>query len=168
MALSMSAFTLDVMIPTLQSLNGLLDKAAAFAEAKKLDAGVIENSRLAADMLALKRQVQLSSDFAKNSVARLAGVEAPRFEDTEQTLAELQARVTRTIEFLQGLDRKLLDGAESRHIVVPLRTRTLEMDGLPFVQKWVLPNFYFHVTTTYNLLRHLGVDIGKKDFLGGV
>lgn len=168
MSVALPAVSLEVMIPMLRNLGQMLTKAAAFAETKKLEAGVLENARLVPDMFGLRRQVQLSCDFAKNSMARLAGVEAPKFEDNEQTFAELQTRVARTIDYLRSLDIKLLDGAETRHIVVPLRTRTLELDGLPFLQKWVLPNFYFHVTTAYNILRHNGIELGKQDFLGGV
>ena len=168
MPVSMSAMTLDVMIPMLANLEQMLAKAEAFAEAKKLDAGVLENARLSPDMFALKRQVQLSCDFAKNSVAPLSGIDAPKFDDTEETLAQLRARVTRTIEHLKSVNPKSLDGSELRHLVVPLRTRTLEMDGLPFLQKWVLPNFFFHVSATYMILRHNGVELGKQDFLGGV
>ncbi len=164
----MSAMTLDVMIPALKNLGVLLSKAGTFAETRKLEAGALENARLAPDMFAFKRQVQLACDFAKNSTARLAAIDPPRFEDTEETLAQLQSRVTRTIEFLQGVDRSKLDGSETRHLVVPLRTRTLEMDGLTFLQKWVLPNLYFHVTAAYAILRHNGVEVGKQDFLGGV
>ena len=168
MPVTMSSMSVDVLLPMLKNLIELLRKASAFAEAKKLEAGVIENSRLAPDMFALKRQIQLTCDFAKNSVARLAGVEPPRFEDNEETLAQLQDRVKRTIDYVQGVDRKKLDGSETRHLSVALRTRTLEIDGLPFLQKWVLPNFFFHLTTTYALLRHNGVEVGKQDFLGGV
>ena len=168
MSVSMSAMSLDVIAATLKNLALLLSKASAFADAKKLDAGVLENSRLAPDMFTLKRQVQLACDFAKNSLARLAGVEPPHFEDNEETLAQLQVRVTRTLAYVQSLDRKLLEGSEARHVKVPLRTRTLELDGLPFLQKWVLPNFYFHVTTAYALLRHNGVEVGKQDFLGSI
>jgi hypothetical protein len=119
-------------------------------------------------MFPLRRQVQLSTDFAKNSTARLAGLEPPKFPDEEQTLEELIGRVRKTIDWMKGVSAAELEGAEKRHVVVPLRTRTLEMDGLPFIQRWALPNFYFHVTTTYALLRHAGVDVGKQDFLGGV
>jgi hypothetical protein len=168
MSLTMHAMTVGQFVPMLQNLSKILDKAAAFAAAKKIDAGVLENLRLAPDMLSFARQVQLSCDFAKNSTARLAGIEPPRFEDTEKTLDELKARIARTVEWLGSVRPEQLAGAESRHIVVPLRTRTLEMDGLPFLQKWTLPNFYFHVTTAYALLRHVGVEVGKQDFLGGV
>jgi hypothetical protein len=168
MSLTMHAMTVGQFVPMLQNLSKILDKAAAFAAAKKLDAGVLENLRLAPDMLSFARQVQLSCDFAKNSTARLAGIEPPRFEDTEKTLDELKTRIARTVEWLGSVRPEQLASAESRHIVVPLRTRTLEMDGLPFLQKWTLPNFYFHVTTAYALLRHVGVEVGKQDFLGGV
>jgi hypothetical protein len=119
-------------------------------------------------MLSFTRQVQLSCDFAKNSTARLAGIEAPKFADEEKTLAELQDRVAKTIAWLNTVEPAQLEGAETRHIVVPLRTRTLEMDGLPFLQKWALPNFYFHVTAAYALLRNAGAEVGKQDFLGPV
>lgn len=168
MSLSVHACTAELFIPMLGNLANILEKAKLFAEAKKLEAGVIEGLRLNPDMFPLRRQVQLSTDFAKNSAARLAGLEPPKFPDEEQTLEELIARVHKTIAWLQGISVSQLEGAETRHIVVPLRTRTLEMDGLAFIQRWVLPNFYFHVTTTYALLRHAGVEVGKQDFLGGV
>jgi hypothetical protein len=160
--------TVGQFVPMLGNLGKILDKAAAFAQAKKLEAGVIEGLRLAPDMLSFTRQVQLSCDFAKNSTARLAGIEAPKFADEEKTLAELQDRVAKTIAWLNTVTAAQLEGAETRHIVVPLRTRTLEMDGLPFLQKWALPNFYFHVTAAYALLRGAGVEVGKQDFLGPV
>jgi hypothetical protein len=160
--------TVGQFVPMLGNLGKILDKAAAFAQAKKLEAGVIEGLRLAPDMLSFTRQVQLSCDFAKNSTARLAGIEAPKFADEEKTLAELQDRVAKTIAWLNTVEPAQLEGAETRHIVVPLRTRTLEMDGLPFLQKWALPNFYFHVTAAYALLRNAGAEVGKQDFLGPV
>ena len=168
MSLSVHACTAELFIPMLKNLGNILEKAKSFAATKKLEAGVMEGLRLNPDMFPLRRQVQLSTDFAKNSAARLAGVEAPKFPDEEQTLDELIARVHKTIDWLETLSASQLEGAETRHIVVPLRTRTLEMDGLSFIQRWAIPNFYFHVTTTYALLRHAGVDIGKQDFLGGV
>ena len=168
MSLSMHAMTVGQFVPMLKNLGRILEKAEAFAAAKKIEAGVIEGLRLAPDMLSFTRQVQLASDFAKNSTARLAGIDPPKFEDTEKTLAELKARVRKTLDWLQGIPAAQLEGAEARHIVIPLRTRTLEMDGLPFLQKWALPNFYFHVTTAYALLRQAGVEVGKQDYLGGV
>lgn len=168
MSLSVHQCTAELFIPMLQNLAGILEKAKAFADAKKLDAGVLEGLRLAPDMFPLKRQVQLSTDFAKNSTARLAGLEPPKFPDEEQTLDELITRVRKTVDWLKTVGAAQLAGGETRHIVVPLRTRTLEMDGLPFIQRWALPNFYFHVTTVYALLRQVGVEVGKQDFLGGV
>lgn len=168
MTLSVHAMTVGQFVPMLGNLAKILDKAAAFAQAKKLEAGVIEGLRLAPDMLSFTRQVQLTCDFAKNSTARLAAIEAPKFADEEKTLAELQERIAKTLAWLNTVTAAQLEGAETRHIVVPLRTRTLEMDGLPFLQKWALPNFYFHVTAAYALLRGAGVEVGKQDFLGGV
>jgi hypothetical protein len=168
MSLSVHAMTVGQFVPMLKNLGKILEKAEGYAAAKKVEAGVIEGLRLAPDMLSFARQVQLASDFAKNSTARLAGIEAPKFEDNEKTLEELKARVAKTLDWLGTVQAAQLEGAESRHIVIPLRTRTLEMDGLSFMQKWALPNFYFHVTTAYALLRHVGVEIGKQDFLGGV
>jgi len=168
MSLSVHSMTVAAFVPMLGNLEKILGKAAAHAAERKLDEGVLEGWRLTPDMFALRRQVQLTSDFAKNSVARLAGVEPPKMPDEEKTLAELQARVRATVTWLQSITPTQLEGAETRHIVVPLRTRTLEMDGLPFIQRWVLPNFYFHMTTTYALLRQAGVSLGKQDFLGGV
>jgi hypothetical protein len=168
MPVTMHAMTVGQFVPMLKNLGRILEKAEAFAAAKKVEAGVIEGLRLAPDMLSFTRQVQLASDFAKNSTARLAGIDAPKFEDSEKTLEELKARVAKTVDWLQGIQAAQLEGAETRHIVVPLRTRTLEMDGLPFLQKWALPNFYFHVTTAYALLRHVGVEVGKQDYLGGI
>lgn len=168
MSIAVHAVTLDLFVSMLTNLRSMLAKAGAFATERKLDAGVLEQSRLAPDMFALTRQVQLACDFAKNSAARLAGIDPPRFDDTEKTLAELESRVERTLAWLATIRPEQLVGAESRQIVVPLRNRTLDMQGLPFIQKWVLPNFYFHVTTAYALLRHNGVALGKQDFLGGV
>jgi hypothetical protein len=168
MSLSVHSMTVAAFVPMLENLEKILGKAAAHAAERKLDEGVLEGWRLTPDMFALRRQVQLTSDFAKNSVARLAGVEPPKMPDEEKTLAELQARVRATVTWLQSITPTQLEGAETRHIVVPLRTRTLEMYGLPFIQRWVLPNFYFHMTTTYALLRQAGVSLGKQDFLGGV
>lgn len=168
MSLSIHAATVELFVPMLGNLANMLGKAKAHAETKKLDAGVLEGLRLAPDMFALRRQVQLAADFAKNSTARLAAIDAPKFPDEEQTLEELISRIHKTIEWLKTITPAQLEGAETRHIVLPLRTRTLEMDGMPFIQRWALPNFYFHVTTTYALLREAGVEVGKQDFLGGV
>jgi uncharacterized protein len=166
--LTVHAMTVGAFVPLLRQLDKMLEKAEAFAVAKKLDAGVIEGLRVAPDMFTLTRQVQLTCDFAKNSAYRLAAIDPPKMPDEEQSLADLRGRVTRTITLLEALTPDTLAGAEHRHITVPLRTRTLELDGLPFIQRWTLPNFYFHLTTVYALLRQAGVELGKQDFLGGI
>lgn len=168
MSLTVHAATVEPLLYALANLSKILDKAIAFRNEKSIEAGVLEGLRFTPDMFPLRRQVQLTSDFAKNSVARLAGLEPPKFPDEEQTLEQLKERVDRTVAWLRTVQPAQLEGAETRHLVVPLRTRTLEMDGLPFIQKWVVPNFYFHMTTTYALLREAGVGLGKQDFLGGV
>lgn len=168
MPLSTYQMTVEPFVHMLTNLRQILAKAAAHAEARKLEPEVLERSRLAPDMFTLTRQVQLACDFAKNSAARLAGLEPPRFEDVEVRFPELIDRIDRTLAYLRTLTPGQFEGAEARQIRVPLRTRTLEMEGLPFLQKWVLPNFYFHVTTAYAILRHQGVELGKQDFLGGI
>ena len=164
--ISMHAASVELFVPMLANLAAILDKAATHAEAKKFDASVLVHDRLYPDMLAFNRQIQLACDFAKNSTARLAGQEPPKHADTETTFPELQARIGKTLEYLATVAPAALDGAEDRDIVVPLRDRKLELKGLPFLQKWALPNFYFHVVTAYAILRHNGVDVGKMDYLG--
>jgi len=165
MKISMYAMSVQVFVPTLRSLAKLLDKATQHAAQKKFDAAVLADARLAPDMFPLTRQVQLACDFAKNSSARLMGVEAPRFEDNEKTFDELKARVARTLDYLGSASASAFEGAEARDIKIPLRDQTLEMKGLPYLQNWALPNFFFHVVTAYAILRHNGVEIGKRDFL---
>jgi hypothetical protein len=155
-------------LPMLGNLSAILDKGAASAESRKFDTQVLASGRLAPDMLPFTRQIQLSCDFAKNSSARLVGKDPPKFEDNETTFAELKARIDKTIDYVKGLPASAFEGAEDRDITIPLRDRKLEMKGLPFLQRWVLPNFYFHVVTAYAILRHNGVDVGKMDFLGRV
>jgi hypothetical protein len=117
-------------------------------------------------MFPLSRQIQIACDVAKNGSARLAGLDAPRFEDKESTLEELRVRIARTIEYLKSIPASAIDGSEDRDIKIPVRERTIEMKGLPYLQTWALPNFYFHVVATYAILRHNGVELGKNDFLG--
>jgi hypothetical protein len=167
MKVSIHALSVEVFANTLGNLSVVLDKGLAHAIARKFDPGVLLNSRLAPDMLPLSRQVQLAGDLAKNSVSRLAALEPPRFEDTEKTIEELRARIARTIDYLRGVPASALEGSEDRDIKVPAGERTLEFKGLDFLQRWAIPNVFFHVTTAYNILRHNGVDIGKRDFLGG-
>jgi len=169
MKISVHAATVDVFAHSLSSLSVLLEKGAAHAAAKKFDPSVLVSARLAPDMFPLSKQVQIACDLAKNSVARLAGIEPPRFEDNEKTLDELRARVARTIDYIKGVPASAVDNSEDRDIKVPAGPeRTLEFKGLTFVQRWAIPNVYFHITTAYNILRHNGVEIGKRDFLGGI
>jgi hypothetical protein len=166
MKISMYGMSVGQFLPMLANLRKILDKAATNAKTRKFETNVLVNARLAPDMFTLARQLQLTCDFAKNSSARLAGLEAPRFEDNETTFDELQARIDKTVAYLKTIPAAAIDGQEERDIKIPLRDRTLEMKGLPFVQNWALPNFYFHAVTAYNILRHNGVDLGKQDYLG--
>lgn len=166
MKISMYALSHDVFNKALTQLLHVMEKGVANAKARNFDTSVLAGARLAPDMLPFVKQIQLTSDFAKNSMARLAGVDPPKFEDNETTMDELFARVRKTIEYIDSVPAASLDGSEDRDIKIPLRDRTVEFKGLEFLQKWALPNFFFHHVTAYNLLRHNGVDIGKKDFLG--
>jgi hypothetical protein len=167
MKISMHAMSYDVFKRALLQLQHVMEKAVANAEARKFETVVLVGARLAPDMLPFARQVQLTSDFAKNSMARLAGIDPPKFDDTETTMDELVARVKKTVHFIDSVPAASLEGSETRDIKIPLRDRTIEFKGLAFLQHWALPNFFFHHVTAYNLLRHNGVDIGKRDFLGG-
>jgi hypothetical protein len=162
----MHAMSHDVFKKALIQLLHLLEKAVANAKARNFEPNVFAGLRLAPDMLPFTRQIQLTSDFAKNSMARLAGIDPPKFEDNEATIDELVTRVKKTLDYIGTVSAAQLEGSEDRDIKIPLRDRTLELKGLPFLQNWALPNFFFHYVTAYNLLRHNGVDIGKRDFLG--
>jgi hypothetical protein len=166
MKISMYAMSHDVFKKSLTQLLHVMQKGIANAKARNFDPDVFASQRLAPDMLPFAKQIQLTSDFAKNSMARLAAIEPPKFEDTETTMDELVARVKKTLEYIDTVQPGALEGSETRDIRIPLRDRTLELKGLAFLQNWALPNFFFHHVTAYNLLRHNGVDIGKRDFLG--
>jgi hypothetical protein len=166
MKISMHALSIDIFTHALGNLSAILEKGVAHAAARKFDSSVLVASRLAPDMLPLFRQVQIACDLAKNSAARLAGVEPPRFEDNEKTMEELRARIAKTIDYLQSIPAGALEASEERDIKVPAGERTLEFKGLVFLQRWAIPNVFFHITTAYNILRHNGVDIGKRDYLG--
>jgi hypothetical protein len=169
MAFSMSSASLPVFEVGLNSLSAVLDKGAAYAAAKKIDPAVLLNTRLAPDMFPLVRQVQVTADQAKNGAARLAGVEPPRYEDNETTIEELKARLAKTVAFLKTLDRQAIDAAGEREITFPLGpTNKGHMTGEDYLNHFVLPNFYFHRTAAYAILRHCGVEIGKRDFLGAI
>jgi len=168
MKISMYEASIPTFLQTLRNLKGLLEKGVAHAEARKYDPNLLAATRLAPDMLPLTRQIQIASDAAKGAAARLAGVDPPKFEDNETTMAELIARVDKTIDYLQGFKAEQFEGSEDRAISIPTRVQTFTFPGLIFLRHWALPNFFFHVTTAYNLLRHGGVEIGKADYLGKV
>lgn len=166
----MSISIYDILVPTVNrvcnNMLAVLKKGEAFAAAKKIDMSVLLNSRLAPDMFPLTRQVQIATDGVKAAAARLAGIEIPSFPDTETTLPELEARIAKTLEFINGIAPEKLAGSEDRVIHVPRRSGDLHIKGLPYLLDFVLPNFYFHATTLYDILRHNGVEVGKNDFLG--
>jgi hypothetical protein len=168
MPLSMTKASLPVFEIVLNALAGSLDKAEAFATAKKIDPAVLLNSRLAPDMFAFARQVQVTCDHAKNGAARLAGVEPAKFEDNETTIAQLKERIAKTVALLKTLDAKAIDGAADREIVFPLGPVKAQMRGDDYLNHFVLPNFYFHATAAYAILRHCGVELSKRDFLGAI
>jgi uncharacterized protein len=165
MKISMYAMSVDTFVPNLVMLSKLLEKGVQHASDKKFESAILVNARLAPDMLPLSKQIQIACDMAKNGCARLAAQEPPRFEDNESTMDELVKRIARTSEYLKSIPASAIDGSEDRDIKVPLRDRTLEMKGLPFLKTWMLPNFYFHVVTTYDILRHNGVELAKRDYL---
>jgi hypothetical protein len=162
----MHAMSHAVFKGSLTQLLHVMDKGIANAKARNFEVGVLFAARLAPDMLPFSRQIQLTSDFAKNSMARLAGIDPPKFDDVESTMDELVTRVKKTLEYIDTVPASALEGSETRDIVIKLRDRTVQFKGLEFLQAWALPNFFFHFVTAYNLLRHNGVDIGKRDFLG--
>jgi hypothetical protein len=167
MKISVHAVTVDLFTISLTNLSALLEKGLAHATARKFDPSVLLSARLSPDMFPLSRQVQIACDSAKNSVARMAALEPPRFEDNEKTIEELRARIARTIEYIKGVPTTAFEGAEDRDIRVPVGPdKFLDFKGIDFIQRWAIPNVFFHITTTYALLRHNGVEIGKRDFLG--
>jgi hypothetical protein len=168
MAISMYDVSIPIFTLSLSNLSAILDKAASHEEAKKVEPKVIPQARLIVDMLPLSAQIQIACDTAKGAAARLAGVEIPKHEDTEATLAELKARVAKTLDFIKTIKPEKLQGAETREIVLQLPQTTLKFTGINYLTNFVLPNFFFHVTTAYALLRKNGVDLGKRDFLGPI
>jgi hypothetical protein len=166
MSLSMHQASVPVFTRMFGNLDAILDKAAADAEARKIDMAVLLNARLAPDMHPLTRQIQIASDAAKGCVARLAGVEAPSFPDTETTLAEVKERIAKTVAYVQSVGADKIDGSEAREIVLKFPGGEFKFTGQDFLLGFALPNFFFHVTTAYAILRHNGVPVGKRDFLG--
>jgi hypothetical protein len=169
MPLSLSQSSLPVFEIGLNALAGVLDKAVAHASTKKFDPSVLLGSRLSPDMFDLVRQVQIATDMAKNGGSRLASVEPPRFEDNETTIEQLKERIAKTLAHLKTLDTKQVDASGDREISFPLGpTNKGQMKGADYLNHFILPNFYFHLTAAYAILRHNGVDLGKRDFLGAV
>lgn len=168
MSLSLYQASVPVFVRMFGNLSAILDKAEAYAVAKKIDPAVLLNARLAPDMHPLTRQVQIASDAAKGCAARLAGVDIPSFPDTESSFAELQARIAKTLDFIKGLTPAQIDSGEGREVVLKFPGAEMKFQGEDYLLHFVLPNFYFHITTAYAILRHNGLDIGKMDFLGRV
>ena len=165
MKISMYAMSVDTFVPNLVMLSKLLEKGVQHASDKKFESAILVNARLAPDMLPLSKQIQIACDMAKNGCARLAAQEPPRFEDNESTMDELVKRIARTSEYLKSIPASAFEAADTRDIKVPAGDRTLEFKGLDFLQRWAIPNVFFHVTTAYNILRHNGVELGKRDFI---
>ena len=167
MSLSMHSASVPIFVRMLSNMLAWLDKAEAHAKARKFDPANYLGLRLAPDMLPFTRQIQIASDAVKNCVARLAGLEPPKWEDDEATLDELRARIRKTIDYAQAAPAAKIDGSEAREILVPVGPgRTLPFTGEVFLKHFSLPNFFFHATTTYALLRQGGVELGKLDYLG--
>ncbi len=166
MPISMYQASVPAFLQSLAALSGVLDKAASHAAAKKIDPAALLTARLYPDMFAFTRQVQLACDFAKGAAARLAGIEIPKFPDDEKSFDELKARIARTIDFLKSLKPAQIDGSEGKVISFPVGGQPMTFTGQQYLVGFALPNFYFHLTTAYAILRHNGVEIGKRDFLG--
>lgn len=168
MSLSMYAASVPVFQHMLRNLVHILDKGEANAQARKFDPSVLANFRLAPDMLPLTRQILIACDAAKLGVARISGLEAPKFEDNEATFPELKARIQKTLDWLGTVPASALDGTEDKDITFPVgREATRTMKAQAYLLTWALPNLFFHVTTAYGILRHNGVDLGKRDYLTG-
>lgn len=168
MTISMSSASLPVFKTMLANLSHILDKGEAYAQARKFDPSVLLQYRLAPDMLPFTRQVLIACDGAKNGIARISGVEAPKFDDTEATFPELKARIQKTLDYLATVPNERIDGTEDKEITFPVgRDKSRTMKGEAYLKHWVLANFHFHVTMAYAILRHNGVELGKADYLRG-
>lgn len=166
MTISMYAASVPVFKQMLGSLSALLDKAENHTTEKKIDPNALLQARLFPDMFALTRQILIAADFAKGSCARLAGVEVPKYDDTEQTFADLKARIAKTVAFIDTLTPEQIDGSEERDISTSAGPNSKNFKGQPYLLHYALPQFFFHATTAYAILRHNGVEIGKRDFIG--
>ena len=166
MTISMYQASVPRFVNILGNLSNILDKAQAHVDAKKLDTATLTTYRLFPDMLPMKSQIQIACDTAKGVVARLAGVAIPAYEDNENTLVDLKARIAKTIAFIQTVTPAQIDGSEDKEIVIKRGDKETRYKGMQFLLGHALPNFYFHVTTAYNVLRHNGIELGKRDYLG--
>ena len=166
MTISMYQASAPVFVRMLENLSRIVDKGAAHAEARKIEPAVLINYRLYPDMLPFSKQIQIATDIAKGCVARLAGQEPIKFEDNEASFPELQARIGKTVDYLKTFSAQMIDGSEEKSITLPMRTGPLTFTGLKYLLDFAHPNFYFHVTTAHDILRHCGVEVGKWDFLG--
>jgi uncharacterized protein len=167
MKISMHAMSVELFAHSLNNLSHVLEKGLASATARKIDPAVLLASRLAPDMLPLTRQVQIACDISKSCVARLAGKDPQRFEDNEKDFEELRTRIARTVDYIKSFPASAFEGAEDRDIKLPAGERTLDFKGLDLLRHWAIPNVFFHITTAYDILRHNGVELGKRDFLAG-
>ncbi len=168
MSLSMYQASIPVILQMFGSISAVLDKAAAQAAERKIDPTVLVNDRLAPDMLPLSAQIQIMTDQAKGCAARLAGIDIPAFADTEKTIDELKARIAKTVDFVKSLTPDQINGAEDREVVLKIGGNDLKLKGSQYFFHFFLPNFYFHATTAYDILRHNGIQIGKRDFIGQI
>jgi hypothetical protein len=166
MTISMYQASVPVFVRMLGNLSAILDKAAQHAAQRKIEPSVLLATRLFPDMFPLLRQVQLAADFAKGTAARLAGAEVPKFPDTEASFEDLKARIAKTLEFVKSFKPAQIDGSEGREITIPIGGQPHTFKGQAYLLAQAMPNFYFHATTTYAILRHCGVEVGKRDFLG--
>jgi uncharacterized protein len=168
MSITMYSASTPVFVRMLTNLGTWLDKAEAHATAKKFEPSVYLGARFAPDMLPFTKQIQIACDMAKFGIARLAAVDAPKFDDTEASLAELRERVRATVDFIKSVPAAKIDGTDDKDVTIPRRDGTMTLKGEAYLKHFVLPNFFFHMTTTYALLRHNGVELGKIDFLGAM
>jgi uncharacterized protein len=168
MSFGMHQASVPAFLTMLKNLTAILDKAEAYAADREIDPQALLNWRLAPDMFPLTRQIQIAADFAKGTTARLAGKEVPKYADDEKSFAELKARLAKTVKFVESIAPKDFDGSESRDITLTVGGQELRFKGEPYLVHFALPNFYFHATTAYDILRRCGVDIGKRDFIGAI
>lgn len=166
MSLSMYESSIPVLVRSLNNLSALLTKGASYASEKDIDGSVLVNARLFPNMFPLARQVQIACDVSKGAAARLSGIEAPTYEDNEASFEELQTRITNTLKFLESVPADKVDGTEDKEITLQAGPEEFKFSGKSYLQTFVMPNVFFHVTTTFNILRHNGVEVGKMDFLG--